>query len=567
MYLVLNCRGPRGAVVKDLDKKGSGGVHVRGNIPPLCAGMIVSLGFDGDGTTVSSCRINMSMKRNRDAVIKSGMDPCAYEEGINRYSAFSKYGLSWEASCKSGKKLWDYVYKELPFCRADALHKEIENKSEDPVRIKAINTEVIRRGRLKRKIEYSLEEYLSMFDDAEKDGAYERLLYAVKILSLGGRDVSIVNGHVVDDELKRKETSLRNLMEKKAGRREPFLEEADIESYLRSAADLDRCQRDALACLKDAAPCIITGGPGTGKTTVISGIAECCRRTFGRDGIILAAPTGKASRRLAEKTGLPASTIHRALRKNPEDSYVFYGPDNPLPARLVVVDESSMIDTELMYDLVSALRPDAKIIFAGDACQLYPVSYGEPFFDFLKILPVYELKNNHRQQEGSAIISAAEGVLNGRWLSAGGGISIKRIRLEDAEKAVADDGGQIITPYNDVNAVINKILKKGPDRINCGDKVMTVTNTKDYCNGDIGRVIRADSQGFTVRTETGSFNISRAKAEEDLVPAYAITVHKMQGSEADNVTLFLPAGKSVEKRLLYTAVTRARKTLSIYCYS
>ena len=286
---------------------------------------------------------------------------------------------------------------------------------------------------------------------------------------------------------------------------------------------------------------------------------------YKKKNVLLIAPTGKAARRLAEKTKMPATTIHGALRKVPDDDYVFYNSKNLLPYRLIIVDESSMVDTSLMYDLLSAVEKSSKIIFVGDHNQLYPVGYGEPFFDFMKTLEVYRLTINHRQAEGTDILKNA---LAGMPLECGRGVTVRHISfMEIGNLLTRDEDTQIISPYNDLNRQINAFLRKGEEQLNEGDKIMTIRNTKSYCNGDIGTVVSANSKGVTIEIE-GKRIVVKNSHRKDITLAYAITVHKMQGSEAKRVMVFLPENDSmVDKRLLYTAVTRAREELEVYYYT
>lgn len=303
-----------------------------------------------------------------------------------------------------------------------------------------------------------------------------------------------------------------------------------------------------------------------GKTTVIKNIIECYGSYYSKRNVLLVAPTGKASRRLAEKTGMPASTIHKALRKNPEDDFVYYTAENPLPHRLIIIDESSMIDTELMYDLLSAINKTSKVIFAGDCNQLEPVGYGEPFFDFMNTLEVFRLTKNHRQSDDTDILLMAENVLNGRKIHSGRSVIVRHIDFDEiGDILVADDDVQILSPYNELNVEINYFLRKGEDDLNINDKVIMLKNTKNYCNGDIGFITAIDRKSITIDIEGRKVKVTPAKRNH-ISLAYSITIHKMQGSESDRVILFIPDDYTISRRMMYTAVTRAKKELEIYYY-
>ena len=369
---------------------------------------------------------------------------------------------------------------------------------------------------------------------------------------------------------KEKEEFVRQDIEERKQQEYELLTKDEIQAYIDKIKDstLEQEQIDTLWSLRTSLPCIITGGAGVGKTTVIQNIIECYSMHYKKKNVLLIAPTGKAARRLAEKTKMPATTIHGALRKVPDDDYVFYNSKNLLPYRLIIVDESSMVDTSLMYDLLSAVEKSSKIIFVGDHNQLYPVGYGEPFFDFMKTLEVYRLTINHRQAEGTDILNNAKNALAGMPLECGRGVTVRHISfMEIGDLLTRDEDTQIISPYNDLNRQINAFLRKGEEQLNEGDKIMTVRNTKSYCNGDIGTVVSANSKGVTIEIE-GKRIVVKNSHRKDITLAYAITVHKMQGSEAKRVMVFLPENDSmVDKRLLYTAVTRAREKLEVYYYT
>ena len=437
-------------------------------------------------------------------------------------------------------------------------------------RTQALGREVIRCARRKRKIAYKVDEYLSYFNEVEQEGAYEQLMYSLKIMCLQASGYGFGSGMVWDNELKEKEEFVRQDIEERKQQEYELLTKDEIQAYIDKIKDstLEQEQIDTLWSLRTSLPCIITGGAGVGKTTVIQNIIECYSMHYKKKNVLLIAPTGKAARRLAEKTKMPATTIHGALRKVPDDDYVFYNSKNLLPYRLIIVDESSMVDTSLMYDLLSAVEKSSKIIFVGDHNQLYPVGYGEPFFDFMKTLEVYRLTINHRQAEGTDILNNAKNALAGMPLECGRGVTVRHISfMEIGNLLTRDEDTQIISPYNDLNRQINAFLRKGEEQLNEGDKIMTIRNTKSYCNGDIGTVVSANSKGVTIEIE-GKRIVVKNSHRKDITLAYAITVHKMQGSEAKRVMVFLPENDSmVDKRLLYTAVTRAREELEVYYYT
>lgn len=574
-YLVLKSTGngtntSRSAVVLPLfgdksQKKRS--FRVVGNIPELYHGMIISLDLNENKFVVEySLTLN---EKNIAALEKANIDPEEYRDILDRHTVLKNEGVGWNVAQMNIKE----VYKALPFNQADKLHKEMIDNASEPTRIEAINNKIIKMARDKRKIAYKIEEYLGYFDEVEQEGAYQRLMVSLKILCLQASRYGVKDGTVWDSELKAKEDYIKKNIDKRQKLEYGLLTVGEIQEFLKKNPDLglEEEQINALWCLKNSTPCIITGGAGTGKTTVVQTLIDCYTQHYPVSGVLLVAPTGKASRRLAEKTGLHASTIHKALRKTPEDDFVFYSEYNPLPHRLIIVDESSMIDTALMFDLLGAVSPTSKIVFIGDHNQLYPVGYGEPFFDFLQVLSVFRLTKNHRQSEGTDILLNANNVLDDLPIRSGRGVKVVNISYDDIGEILsattAEKNTQIISPYNELNAQINSFLRKGEGKFNVDDKVIMLKNTKEYCNGDIGVITKIDKDGtLSVNIDGKEVLVTEGKYN-DLSLAYAITVHKMQGSEADKVVVFIPQGdKLVDKRLLYTAITRAKKELEVYFY-
>lgn len=570
-YLVLKATGRgtkrgRSAVVVELGGRGGKSFRVAGNIPELYHGMFIGLELDEENNVID---YSLTLgDKNRAALEKAQIDPEEYQAVLDRHMVLKKDGVGWNTA----KLGLDEIYSVLPFGEADKVHKEMINNAREPMRVEAINKKIIETARQKRKIAYKIEEYLGYFDDVEQEGAYQQLMVSLKIMCLQASRYGLSKGTVWDNELKSKEDYIKDNIQKRKDLEYGLLTVSEIKKFLDTVQDrgLEKEQLNTLWCLKDSVPCIITGGAGTGKTTVIQTLIDCYAMHYSRKNVLLIAPTGKASRRLAEKTKMPASTIHKALRKNPEDEYTFYSETNPLPHRLIIIDESSMIDTALMYDLLSAVEPTSKIVFVGDHNQLYPVGYGEPFFDFMKELSVFRLTINHRQSEGTDILENANRVLEDEPMFSGNGVIIENITFDDIGNILltADENTQILSPYNSLNKQINAFLKKGEENFNVGDKVMTIKNTKNYCNGDIGTVAKIDSKGtITVDIEGKAIKITEAHLN-DLSLAYSITIHKMQGSEADRVIVFIPQNDNmVDKRMLYTAVTRAKSQLEIYYFS
>ena len=578
-YLVLKEQSAKGklrsAVVVDLGNKNykSNKLCVTGNLPELYQGMFIELSLDKAANKktyfVTNYKVDFDEEKTIAALKKAEVDVGTYRQTVENHEKFKDEGVSF----KDMSKGIENIYAVKSFEKADRIHLEAVNDPLDPIRLKAIVDEIFEISR-KQFISFDMENYINLFERVQQQGAYEPLSIPDMVNVLAMDCFEIKDLLIWDKQLKEKEDFVKRNIAERASSEYRLLSANEVSKYkaLIEGQGLEEEQIDVLDCLTTSAPSVITGGAGTGKTTVIKNIIECYDFYYTHSEILLIAPTGKASRRLASKTGLPASTIHKALRKTPEDDFVYYHRNNPLPHRLIIVDEASMIDTQLMYDLLCAIDEHSKVIFVGDHNQLYPVGYGEPFFDFLKELDVYELVKNHRQEENSDILAQADNVLNDKLLSDGKGVNIWNICTNDIRGMLANEfpieereNIQILSPFNDFNHRVNDICKRGQDDLNINDKVILVTNTSDYCNGDIGFITDITADGIEIKIDDRKVLVE-PNHYGDIRLAYAITIHKMQGSEADRVIVFLPKGREVDRRMLYTAVTRARKQLDVFYY-
>jgi len=362
---------------------------------------------------------------------------------------------------------------------------------------------------------------------------------------------------------------------------------------------LARKQVEAIRCAGENKVMVITGGPGTGKTTIINAILKI----FSRLGvkIMLAAPTGRAAKRMSEATGHEAKTIHRMLEYSIQKGGFQKNELNPLNCDLIIIDEASMIDTILMHHLLKAIPPGATFILVGDVNQLPPVGAGNVLKDIIASgeMQVVELNEIFRQARESLIIVNAHKINNGllpSFKSSGqkpddfyfieqeDPEEVLRIILELTKERIPRRFGfdpvddiQVLTPMHkgvvgagNLNAELQKALNPVEDgvmrnnqyfRIN--DKVMQVKNNydKEVFNGDIGRITNIDPVDQVV---TISFD-GRATAYDytdldEIVLAYAVSVHKSQGSEYPAVVIPILTQHYIllQRNLVYTAVTRAR---------
>lgn len=349
---------------------------------------------------------------------------------------------------------------------------------------------------------------------------------------------------------------------------------------------------------------IITGGPGTGKTTVINSICNIYYREYPNNVIHQASPTGKAAKRMEEATGREAKTIHLLLKYNPFIGGFSHGFDNQLPGPgLMIIDEFSMCDLQLAKDLFSAVDTDLKVVLVGDVDQLPSVGAGSVLRDMIasKKVPVTRLKFNYRQADGSIVAKMANEIADSQVpeLKSIGDFAMRKVfDNEEGEKQVLNlvktlqekdidiMDLQILSPMrkgdtgvNNLNENIRDIVNHLPDneekaeemqlgKFRLGDKVMVIKNDYDKMvfNGNIGKVVKVESNKLFVdiidnnSKETVEFGIT----ELDLLTlAYATTIHKSQGSEFRVVIMVLTKNHYVmlRRNLLYTGMTRAKDKL------
>ena len=343
---------------------------------------------------------------------------------------------------------------------------------------------------------------------------------------------------------------------------------------------------------------ILTGGPGTGKTTTLRTIIAILENTHHR--FKLASPTGRAAKRLAEATGHPAQTIHRLLSYSPQEGFS-YNQDNPLDTDMVVIDEASMIDLSLFYNLLKAIRPNTHLLLVGDVDQLPSVGAGDVLRDIIRshVCPVIQLDTIFRQASTSMIIQNAHRINSGKSPDtkntsddffffgeedpeAAANLLVDIVRKRVPEKFGFDpmDDIQVLAPmYNGrigVNA-LNDALQKAlnpPGRpaekrlagtlFRVGDKVMQTRNNydKEVYNGDIGRVHSFDMSEHTMNVIIDGRIVTYDWLEcDELTLAYSISVHKSQGAEYAVVVMPIMTQHfmMLQRNLLYTGITRAKK--------
>lgn len=364
-------------------------------------------------------------------------------------------------------------------------------------------------------------------------------------------------------------------------------------------------QKDAVRTALSGQSLVLTGGPGTGKTTTVRGIIEILS-THGVS-IALAAPTGRAAKRLSETTHMAASTIHRLLKWNPQLGRFTFNESVPLEADVIIIDETSMVDIMLAHHLMKAIPAKASLIFVGDIDQLPSVGPGNFLSDLIHsgILPVVRLNEIFRQARSSLIVVNAHRINQGEFpivkpsedfpnpdfffiakkepadvLDAVKELVTERIPRKFGFDPVNDI--QVITPMRKgdlgtgrLNEMMQQLLNpekrvfmRGRLAFKIGDKVMQIRNNyeRDVFNGDIGRITSLDEENQLAGVVFDNRTIYYPYEDlDDLVLAYAITVHKSQGSEYPVVVIPLHTQHYVllQRNLFYTAITRGKKLVCV----
>lgn len=320
---------------------------------------------------------------------------------------------------------------------------------------------------------------------------------------------------------------------------------------------------------------MITGGPGTGKSTVLKAIASIARDHNPECRIKLVALAARVARAIGSRTGLDADTIHAALGLHPGQGAMF-GPHNPLPVDLLFIEEAFMIGNSLLAELLKALPMHCQIVIIGDPQQLPPVMEGKPAEAIMTsgAIPIARLTINHRS-EARDIPIAGKRVMSGIELTASDNVAIHRASgVEDAlavvkrsfDAAIAsDETVQILTAMHDGplgTTSINRLIS-GREKVDLGDTVMQTVNDREraFFNGELAVVVHLDAQGMLLQKDDGSIVRSTPAQSRDLVPAWAISFHKSQGLEYDTVILVVSRlhRHMLGQNLLNVGITRAKR--------
>ena len=372
---------------------------------------------------------------------------------------------------------------------------------------------------------------------------------------------------------------------------------ADIKAIEKvSGIEYDEVQIAAIKQAVRSKVMVLTGGPGTGKTTTTQGIIAAYKTAGMR--ILLAAPTGRASKRMSEATGMEAKTIHRLLEFNPQDGYK-RNDENPLEGDALIVDECSMIDIILMYNLMKAIPESMRLVLVGDIDQLPSVGAGNVLRDIIdsEKIPVVRLTRIFRQAQSSRIVMSAHAINQGRYPDTSNGkqTDFFFIKNEEPEQVAEEivklvkhrlpkaynqplNNIQVLTPMQrsvvgaaNLNMMLQQALNtsnlgisRGGTTYKLGDRIMQVRNNydKNVFNGDIGIVEQVSMEDRTLFVRFDDNLVEYEASELDEVTlAYATTIHKAQGSEYPIVVIpvLMTHFVMLQRNLIYTGITRAKK--------
>ena len=439
-------------------------------------------------------------------------------------------------------------------------------------------------------------EILRLEQDEE---AHNRLLYSLEGL-ISDQELDLQGDAVWLPALRRAEESIskwvRGSLEKQRTGHLPADLERELHRFEREQGITYAPEQFQGICEAVTSPIyVLTGGPGTGKTTTLRGILHLIDQRD--EKVLLAAPTGRAARRMAELTGRDAFTLHRLLEIDPQTRRFTRNADRPLEANWVVVDEFSMVDTWIASALVQALSPTTHLLLVGDQDQLPSIGPGSILRELLSCarVPAMRLTQIFRQQGGSDIAENAHRINQGQRPNLVNGTHFHYIQSQTSEEALAtvirlvskqipQEMGcnpaldiQVLTPMHKGPLGTLALNPKLQDALNpkkvettlagtrwrMGDRVMQLKNDyeRGIFNGDIGFIVRIDAEAQELEVDFESRRVKLpVEVLSDLGHAYACTVHKSQGSEYKAVVIVLDAGHytMLQRNLLYTAVTRAK---------
>ena len=542
-----------------------------------------------------------------------------YEHGVGSTMAariYSRYGdQAIEVLEREPYRLARDI-RGIGFLTADAIARRAGIAEDDPARVEAGLLHVLGTATgaghlyLPRNVLLKQAETLLKVSSQHVELGLERLLQADEIkLEDYEQETAVYRATVLDVEM---EVAAR-LQSRAQAHPSKAPTGEQIKSWLQRREDMGQLplsdeQADAVITSLQSGLCVITGGPGTGKTTVTRAIVDACQ-ALGKT-IALASPTGRAAKRLQQLAGHEASTIHRLLAYDPFTGGFKHGTEDRLKADMVILDEASMLDIILAQDLLRALPDRGQLVLVGDADQLPSVGPGNLLRDVVgsRAVPVRRLTSIFRQAQGSDIIRSAHALNHGEspqfpphseWLKQRGDCIL--LEEEDVEKAATKviqtvasslpklgfghHDIQVIAPLHRgplgvaaLNARLQQTINpsspgkaevpRGDIVFRVADRVLQTVNNYDkgVYNGDIGLIVAIDTgrRNLTVEFDLGTVQYEFKELDE-LTLAYALTVHKSQGSEYPAVVMVIHSTHYImlQRNLLYTALTRAQRMACI----